>query len=89
MELKQKVPASKAAEVLGAVALLLWRVWDIALASLWRDWVTVLALYWIFSVFAEGKKVWSSVTVLLMAALMLLYGWGQFPHLLALLGFSG
>lgn len=86
MELKRKVPLTQVAEILTAVALLLWRIWDIPLASLWRDWVTLLALYWVFIVFAEGKRIGSSITLTLMAALMLIYGWGQFPYLLALFG---
>jgi len=88
MELNQKIPLTQVAEVLAAIALLLWRIWDVPLDSLWHDWVSLLSLYWLFNIFAEGKRIGASVTLMLMAALMLLYGWGQFPYLLALFGKS-
>jgi hypothetical protein len=88
IDFRSKIPASQIAEVLGATALILWRIWEIPLTGLWRDWITLLAVYWLFSIFAGEKRSATPVTLTLMAGLMILYGWGQYPYLLRLLGLS-
>jgi hypothetical protein len=88
IDYRRRIPASQVAEVLGAMALILWRIWEIPLTSLWRDWLTLLATYWLFNIFASGRRFVTPVTVILMTGLMILYGWGQCPHVLRLLGLS-
>ncbi len=88
IDYRRKIPASHLAEVFGAIALILWRIWEIPLTSLWRDWLMLLAGYWLFNIFAGERRSVTPVTLLLMTGLMILYGWGQCPHVLSLLGLS-
>jgi len=83
---KRSISRRQASEVLTAIALILWRVWEIPLVNLWRDWITVLAVYWGFLIFVENPRLRGRVTLVSAAGLMLLYGWGQFPHLLSQFG---
>lgn len=87
-ELNRKIPLSQVAEVLAAVGLLLWRIWSILWTRNVLDWAALLALYWIFCVFATGKRIWAPVTILTMAGLLLLYGFGQIPHAIDFAGSS-
>jgi hypothetical protein len=83
--LKAEIPARRIAEILGIVALLLWRIYACPLAGLWRDWVTLLAVYWIVSIALTGKRAWAPATTCFMLALMTLYLWGQMPFTLTVL----
>jgi hypothetical protein len=85
MDLRKPIPASHVAAVLTAVALILWRIWAVPLAGLWRDWVILLSIFGVVSLFVPHGRARTSVTVGAMAGLMILYGWGQFPRILALL----
>lgn len=89
IDLRQKVSGRQAAEILTALFLILWRIWDIPLVALWRDWVTLLCLYWFSLVCCGRPAVQTRVRVVAMSGFMLLYAWGQFPHLLALFRVSG
>jgi len=85
MGYQKPVPPSQIVEVLVAIALILWRIWEVPIATLWRDWIVLLVAYAMFLSFAPAGRVRTSVTVAAMAGCMLLYAWGQGPHLLALL----
>ncbi|MBV8880658.1 MAG: hypothetical protein JO332_11870 [Planctomycetaceae bacterium] len=86
MNVKREIPGRQVAEVLAAVALLLWRIWDVPLDRLWRDWVAVLALFWIAAVALGDSPRRASVLAAVAAGLMGIYAWGQAPHALALFG---
>jgi hypothetical protein len=86
IDLKRSIGPRRIVEVLAIIAVLLWRIWEIPLVILWRDWVTLLAIYWFFLVLVENPRVRGRATAAAAAALMLIYGWGQFPHLLSQFG---
>jgi len=77
--LKKEIPTRRVVEILGVVALVLWRIYACPLSTLWRDWVTLLALYWFASIVLTGKRSWLPVTTAFAVALMTLYLWGQMP----------
>ena len=84
--LKAEVPPRQIAEILGAMALVFWRILTCPLEQLWRDWVILLAVYWVAAVVLSGKRALMPVTAAFGAALMALYLWGQIPHFLELSG---
>ncbi len=88
MDLKKQLSASTLAEALAAVALILWRLWELKMQGVWRDWVTILALYWLFLIFGQGKKPWLPITIAVLVGLILLYEGGQYPFLLRALGIN-
>jgi len=86
---KRSISRRQAAEILTAIALILWRIWEIPLVNLWRDWITILAVYWGILIFVENPRLRGRVTLVSAAGLVLLYGWGQFPHLVSQFGGPG
>jgi hypothetical protein len=74
--------------ILGALALLGWRVFSHPLRDLWRDWMAVLALSWILSVFAGKSRAGKAIPVAAALYLLVVYAVGQFPHTLAVLGYQ-
>ena len=85
MDFKKPLPPAAVAEGLIAVLLILWRVWEVPVVGLWRDWITVLSIFWLFQIMAPAGRAKAAVTFGAMAGLAVLYGWGQFPHVFALL----
>ena len=85
MDLRKPIPASHVVAALTAVALILWRIWAVPVVGLWRDWAVLLTIYGVIALFTPEGRLRSSLTVGAMAGLMLLYLWGRFPLMLALL----
>jgi hypothetical protein len=86
--LRGRIPPSRAAEVLAALALLLWRFWDLALIGVWRDWLAILGAFWLVVAIAPDgrwRRAFTAATVLALAAI---YAFGQVPHLRSLLSAS-
>jgi hypothetical protein len=79
------IPARQVAEILVAVALILWRIVDRTADGLWMDWTLVLCMYWITSIFA-GAREQGAAAVVFVAGLMALYLWYQLPQALVPLG---
>ena len=88
MDFRSRIPPTTVAQILVVAALILWRIWDAPIASLWHDWVVLLSVYWIFLLCAGEHRIRGPVTLALMSGLMILYQWGQFPHLMKMLGMS-
>jgi hypothetical protein len=86
MDFRKRVPLEQLLEILGALVLLLWRVWATAIVGVWRDWLAWLALYWFLDVLISHPRVRPWLAVGTMAVLMAIYGSGQGPNLSALLG---
>ena len=85
MDFKKPLSPSAVAEALTAALLILWRIWEVPVVTLWRDWITVLSIFWLFQVLAPAGRARAAVTFGAMAGLAVLYGWGQVPHVFALL----
>ena len=85
MDLKRPVSVSQVVEALIAIAFILWRIWEVPVATLWRDWITLVSIFWLFEIVAPAGRSRKPVTIGFIAGFMVLYGWGQFPHLLAML----
>lgn len=88
MDLKSRIPQSQVWEVLGALFLILWRIWMMP-DSFWRDWAALLGLYWGFLIFCTNPRWRSTGTIAWIAGLTILYGWGRLPLLLAEFRISG
>jgi len=73
-------------EIVAASLLIAWRAWAYNLWFLVGDWFTILCAYWIFTALASRTRAWPYVTGLVMAALLVLYGWHQAPLTWAALG---
>lgn len=78
--LKTPVAPRQVAEILGAVAVILWRIVTCPAGGFWIDWITLLAVYWVAAVALEGKRALAPVTAAFVALLMGLYLWGHAPH---------
>jgi hypothetical protein len=73
-------------EIVAASLLLAWRAWAYGWSFLVGDWFSILCGYWIFTALASRTRAWPYVTALLMAGLLVLYGWHQAPFAWATLG---
>ena len=80
------IPAGRVAEVAGAAAILLWRVWMVPMRLLWQDWIAVLAVYWICGPARGPTRPHPLATAMAMAWLVGVYVVGQFPQTLQALG---
>jgi hypothetical protein len=86
MDFKKKVPPTLVLEVLGAVALLLWRTWVTAGVGLWRDWLAWLALAWILDLTVAPPRARTWLALGAAAALLIVYAAGQGRNLSFLAG---
>lgn len=83
--LKTRVAPAQVAEILGAIAVVLWRILSSPAQGLWRDWATLLAVYWFLIVALRGTKAAGALTAAAGAILMGLYLWDHAPHAVAFL----
>lgn len=80
------IPGRQVAEILTAILLILWRVYDRAADAVWTDWTILLCLYWIASIAVGKRKQAAAVHVVFVVALMAVYLWGQAAQAIAPLG---
>ena len=71
-----------------ALALLVWRIAVVPVASLWRDWFAILCVYGVASILIAKSKAWPWVAGALSAALLAIYVAGLLPLVLGVLGIS-
>jgi hypothetical protein len=79
--LPARIAPARAVEALGAVALILWRLWDTALVGVWRDWLMILGVFWLIEAVAPEHRWRRPLAIATVAALAALYAVGQVPHL--------
>ena len=75
-------------EILLATLLVLARVWIYGLRFVLTDWFSILCAFWIFTAVGSRTRAWPVVAAVLMAGLLLSYGWHQAPAAWAALGFG-
>ena len=68
-----------------AGALLLWRAFH-AGSEFWKDWLFGVACFWIIVIHCQTPRRIGIVATGIAAALLVLYLWGQTPHVLKTLG---
>ena len=75
--LRSRVEPSRAAEVLAAVGLIVWRLWDLALLGVWRDWLTILAAFWLITAMTPDRPWRRYLAAATVVVLMAIYAVGQ------------
>ena len=78
---RRRIEPARAAEVLAAVGLIVWRLWDLALLGVWRDWLTILAAFWLILGIAPDRPWRRHLAAATVVVLMAIYAIGQAAHL--------
>lgn len=78
---RRRIEPAQTAEVLAAVGLILWRLWDLVLQGLWRDWLMILAVFWLLSAVAPDRPWRRHLAAATVVLLMAIYAIGQAAHL--------
>jgi hypothetical protein len=78
-DFKQPLSLRRVAEVLAALLLLLWRLYESIRLHRLLDWLLLISLYWLFSIVARDRRIAAAGTVVFVVGLMILYLSGQLP----------